>query len=115
MCVIVKTRCVYSFAITLQSKLKNFNTLKTFTKSTLQQNLTKIFSSALLKNENKKAKLKKKIMQATFKLFEIAKGRRITLKKEKKKPKMRKSQTATINVSLTVTILCRKISTLEKM
>ena len=54
-------------------------------------------------------------MQATFKLLEIAKGRRITLKKDKEKPKMRKSQTATINVSFTVTILCRKISTLEKM
>ena len=45
-------------------------------------------------------------MQATPKLLEIAKGRRIISKKEEEKPKMRKRQTGTINISFTVTPLC---------
>ena len=39
-------------------------------------------------------------MQATSKLFDIARDRRKTLKKEKEKRKMRKRQTATVHIFL---------------
>ena len=38
-------------------------------------------------------------MQATSKMLDIARYKRETSKKEKEKRKMRKSQTATINIS----------------
>ena len=84
----------------------------------LATKFNKVFSSTLFKNKYKKAKLKKrkqkkKTMQATPKLLEIAKGRRIISKKEEEKPKMRKRQTGTINISFTVTPLCWKIDKLN--
>ena len=67
--------------------------------------ILKILQSALLKNEKKKSKM----MQATKELLDTARDRRKTLKKEKEKRKMWKSQTAATIFFFTFTFLCGKI------
>ena len=71
----------------------------------LNLNFFQVLQSALLNNE---INIFSKKMQAILKLIGIARDRRKTLKKEKEKRKMIKSQTTPINIFL-LTFLFRKI------
>ena len=121
MCVIVKIRCFCS----LQSKLQKLSTLllETFTNKNSLRNLTRfngglfeseileIFTTAFLLKiiiwtwisfqhcRVLSLKTKKNLLKedsSHLKIADIVRDRRITLKKEKEKRKMRKSQTTTI-------------------
>ena len=54
-------------------------------------------------------------MQATSKLFDIARDRRKTLKKEKEKRNMRKSQTTIINMFFILLLYMEKFILLENV
>ena len=54
-------------------------------------------------------------MQATSKLFDIARDRRKTLKKEKEKRNMRKSQTTIINMFFILLFYMEKFILLENV
>ena len=89
MCVILKTRCFYSFTFNLQSKLKKFSTLflRQLPRKTLYK-IQQIFTFFFVKNcsSQKRSKPHKnclKQQEAEEKLW----------KKEKEKRKMRKCQT----------------------
>ena len=88
-CALGKTTCFYSFIINLQSKLKKISTLfLRHLPRSLLQNLTKVSWWNLWDG----------IVEIS--LLDIARYRAKTLKKEKERKKMRKSETTTINAFL---------------